>query len=142
MSTAPRGAAIPLTPSQKARARHAREREKLAAAGYDYRTITVTKRRKVLAAIEAAALKLRRDKQAHIKRLHHVQLRRAMPPWADVEAIRAIYDEARRLTTETGIPHEVDHEIPLLGRGVTGLHVEWNLRVVTRTENRRKSNRL
>lgn len=64
-----------------------------------------------------------------------------MPSWADVAAIQAIYAEAQRLTTETGVPHEVDHVVPLLGRGVTGLHWEGNMRVVTRTENRRKSNR-
>jgi hypothetical protein len=61
-----------------------------------------------------------------------------MPPWADREAIQAIYAEARKLT---GIPHEVDHIEPLLGKNSSGLHVEYNLRVITRTENRRKGNR-
>ena len=57
------------------------------------------------------------------------------------DEVLAIYAEAKRLTEETGIPHEVDHEIPLKGRLVSGLHVLANLRVVTRAENRRKSNR-
>ncbi|MDQ0571528.1 transcriptional regulator with XRE-family HTH domain [Variovorax paradoxus] len=63
-----------------------------------------------------------------------------MPPWADKKAIKAIYAEARRLTAETGILHQVDHDIPLNGREVSGLHVESNLQVLTHTENSRKHN--
>lgn len=66
-------------------------------------------------------------------------LRRA--PWANQEAIAAIYADARRLTAETGIPHHVDHEIPLLGTFVSGLHVETNLRALPARENILKSNR-
>jgi len=47
---------------------------------------------------------------------------------------------AQRLTRTTGVPHEVDHEVPLLGKAVCGLHWEGNLRVVARSENRRKGN--
>lgn len=65
-------------------------------------------------------------------------LRRA--PWADSKAIAAIYAEARRLTAETGIAHHVDHEIPLLGTFVSGLHVETNLRVLLARDNILKSN--
>lgn len=61
-------------------------------------------------------------------------------PWADPAAIKAFYDEAERLTRETGITHEVDHIIPLVGRRVSGLHIETNLRVITKAENRAKSN--
>lgn len=65
----------------------------------------------------------------------------ATPAWADAEKIAAIYAEATRLTAATGIPHEVDHEIPLNGRNVCGLHVESNLRVITASANRKKGNR-
>ncbi len=67
-----------------------------------------------------------------------------MPPWADFEAIRAIYAEARRLTRETGIPREVDHIVSLVEKNdsgehiACGLHVAENLRIVTRAENRSK----
>lgn len=47
---------------------------------------------------------------------------------------------ARQMTLATGIPHEVDHVVPLLGKTVSGLHVENNLRVIPMLENRRKSN--
>jgi hypothetical protein len=65
----------------------------------------------------------------------------AIPPWADMDAIEAIYKEAARVTAETGIPHEVDHIIPLQGKSVSGLHVETNLRVITASANRSKGNK-
>lgn len=73
------------------------------------------------------------------------QLKQATPSWLTDEhwaQMNAIYAEARRLTEETGTPHEVDHEIPLRGKTVCGLHVPWNLKVETLVANRRKSNRL
>lgn len=66
----------------------------------------------------------------------------ATPEWADAKAINTIYAEAARLTAETGIRHEVDHVVPLKGANVCGLHVEYNLQVLTRTENARKKNRM
>lgn len=64
------------------------------------------------------------------------------PPWANRSAIKAIYDEAKRRTRETGIAHDVDHIIPLLGEFVTGLHVETNLRVIPKSDNIAKSNKV
>jgi len=63
------------------------------------------------------------------------------PKWADLVAIEAVYAEARRLTAETGVAHHVDHEVPLQGRLVSGLHVHTNLRVMVGDDNVRKSNR-
>lgn len=57
------------------------------------------------------------------------------------EASREVYGDAARITTETGIPHEVDHVVPLQAVGICGLHVPWNLRVDTAEANRRKQNR-
>ena len=62
--------------------------------------------------------------------------RDAQPVWADVEAIRAVYEEAQR----TGM--HVDHVLPLKGRNVSGLHVAANLQLLPPSVNRRKSNKV
>ena len=62
--------------------------------------------------------------------------------WADECAILEFYLEAQRRTELTGTPHHVDHILPLQGKTVCGLHVETNLRVVTREENLSKGNRI
>lgn len=66
----------------------------------------------------------------------------AMPPWADKKAIAEVYAEARRKTLETGVAHHVDHRYPLRGQGFNGLHVPWNLQVITAAQNMSKGNRL
>lgn len=63
------------------------------------------------------------------------------PVWADWTEIYAVYGQARKLTETTGIPHDVDHIVPLLGKNVRGLHIAWNLRAIPAGENRRKSNK-
>lgn len=60
------------------------------------------------------------------------------PIWCDRAEVRKIYKEARLRQEQTGIPHEVDHVYPLKGKTVCGLHVPENLRITTRTENRKK----
>lgn len=70
--------------------------------------------------------------------------RNAVPKWINKELkqeIQKFYIEARTKTKETGINYEVDHIVPLMGENVCGLHVPWNLRVITRYENRSKANR-
>ncbi|MBT2771330.1 hypothetical protein J7J47_03680 [Halomonas sp. ISL-60] len=58
------------------------------------------------------------------------------------ENILKYYEESNRLTQETGIQHNVDHIVPLNGEKVSGLHVHWNLRVVTEKDNKIKSNKI
>ena len=71
--------------------------------------------------------------------------RHRIPPWLTDEhwaQINAFYLEAARLTKETGIPHCVDHIHALRGKTFSGLHVPWNLQVLTVSANLRKSARL
>lgn len=79
--------------------------------------------------------------RAH-KMMHKIAKTSAMPPWVDRKAILAFYAAAQRRTIETGIPHHVDHIYPLQGRGFNGLHVPWNLQILTATENMSKGNRI
>ena len=67
--------------------------------------------------------------------------RNAVPKWINKELkqdIQKFYIEARLKTRETGTKYEVDHIVPLMGESVCGLHVPWNLRVITQFENRSK----
>lgn len=90
----------------------------------------VAKNRERYLALAAAAVAARRSRSTRTKlgRMHLAE-------------IKAVYQEARRVSTETGVPHEVDHVIPLFGRTVSGLHVPWNLQILPKRENRMKSNK-
>lgn len=60
--------------------------------------------------------------------------------WADAVAIATVYAAAARVSRCLGVPHHVDHDIPLQGKRVSGLHVPLNLRVIPATLNLRKHN--
>ena len=71
--------------------------------------------------------------------------REASPKWlrpAQKAAIRELYKIAITMTKTTGEQYVVDHIVPLRGESVCGLHVPWNLRVITQDENLQKSNKL
>ena len=70
---------------------------------------------------------------AHWYKYHADQMQRT-PAWADVTKIVAIYEMAK----QQGL--SVDHIIPLRGKRVSGLHVEYNLQLIPLLENVRKSN--
>jgi len=71
--------------------------------------------------------------------------RNATPKWITAEqklAMRNLYLKAQELTKIAGERYVVDHIIPLISPEVCGLHVPWNLRVITQEENLKKSNKL
>lgn len=65
----------------------------------------------------------------------------ATPLWADRAKIAAIYEQAARLTRETGVRHEVDHIYPLQSKFGCGLHCEANLQILTKIKNISKGNK-
>ncbi len=82
--------------------------------------------------------KLNRARCSAIGRKYLLKKWRAVPPWLDAEQealIRGIYATRDDLTLTTGVLHEVDHIVPLQGKTVCGLHVPWNLQVITKREN-------
>ena len=71
--------------------------------------------------------------------------REATPKWLSRKQrseIRQIYQIAITMTQTTGEQYVVDHIVPLRSDYVCGLHVPWNLRVITQEENLKKSNKL
>jgi hypothetical protein len=76
--------------------------------------------------------------------LRRRRFRDATPKWLSPEQrmeIRLKYRLAIEMSRATGIRHAVDHEVPIQGEDVCGLHVPWNLRVITQEENLKKSNK-
>ena len=71
--------------------------------------------------------------------------RNATPKWLTAQQkieIRQLYQIAITMSKTTGERYVVDHIVPLISDEVCGLHVPWNLRVITQDENLRKSNKL
>ena len=73
------------------------------------------------------------------------RFRDATPKWLTPEQkleIKLKYRLAIELSRRTGVRHAVDHIVPLQGDSVCGLHVPWNLEVITQVDNLKKSNKL
>jgi tRNA nucleotidyltransferase/poly(A) polymerase len=68
----------------------------------------------------------------------------ATPKWLtdfDYDYMLSIYTQAKQLEILDGIERHVDHIVPLRGKNVSGLHVPWNLQILTATENISKNNK-
>lgn len=135
-------------------ARHARHREEINAAHRDWYAQNK----------EARALSVKAWRQEHPEIVKSIRKRyvennpdkilargvlaqayrgRAAPKWLTAEhkaQIRKFYAIARWAMEETGEAYHVDHIVPIRGKHVCGLHVPWNLQVLSASENQRKSN--
>ena len=74
--------------------------------------------------------------------LYRKRTREASLRMYDAKAISDIYRVCKNLTKTTGIKYEVDYIIPIVNDVVCGLHVSWNMQIMTKEENRKKSNKL
>ena len=69
-------------------------------------------------------------RQAH----YRASKSQAIPPWANLQKIKEIYDSCPE-------GYHVDHIHPLNGKNICGLHVENNLQYLPAIENVKKSNK-
>ncbi len=118
----------------------------------DFRRLTIcdkcTKKAKALlrksSAYKAYRKVIRKEKkrpqQNAIMARRRAMKRNAMPRWANRKEIKEFFRVATELTKTTGIKHHVDHIIPLVHPMVCGLHVPYNLQILTAEENLKKSN--
>lgn len=75
-------------------------------------------------------------------RMRHIATKLyATPLWVDLKAIEFFYSVAARCTKATGISYHVDHIVPLQGKNVCGLHVHYNLQILTARANISKGNK-
>ncbi len=85
------------------------------------------------------------DMYKEMTSLRRRRFRDATPKWLTENQkmeIRLKYRLAIELSRATGERHAVDHIIPLHGESVCGLHVPWNLQVLTQKDNLTKYNRM
>ena len=85
------------------------------------------------------------DMYKEMTSLRRRRFRDATPKWLTENQrmeIRLKYRLAIELSRATGERHAVDHIIPLHGESVCGLHVPWNLQVLTQKDNLLKYNRM
>jgi 5-methylcytosine-specific restriction endonuclease McrA len=107
--------------------------------------------------IQAAATRpaqVKREYRNAWKETHKVQIRAdtkarrrkhrdATPLWLtrkQKSELRQLYQIAITMTQTTGEQYVVDHIYPLRSEVVCGLHVPWNLRIITQQQNLQKSN--
>ena len=83
--------------------------------------------------------KVNKDRVNATVSMRDKRLKDATPPWQTPEQKQQIKDLYLR-AKQTGM--EVDHIHPLKGDNFCGLHVVWNLQLLSPEENRTKSNRL
>ncbi len=85
------------------------------------------------------------DKSCEKVARYNAKKKHAFPSWLskeDVSKIKSIYKMCRAISKKTGVPHQVDHIVPLNGFDCSGLHVPWNLQIITKEDNLRKGNKL
>jgi hypothetical protein len=66
----------------------------------------------------------------------------ATPKWANLKLIEDIYVSCAEKQILEKEKYAVDHIVPLQGDNVCGLHVEYNLQILTRKSNAQKLNKL
>jgi len=79
-------------------------------------------------------------RNADAAKAHALKLQR-IPAWANLDKINEWYEAAAFATNVFETSIEVDHIIPLNGKRVSGLHVDYNMQLLTRKANQQKNNK-
>jgi 5-methylcytosine-specific restriction endonuclease McrA len=72
------------------------------------------------------------------------EVKHSAPPWLTEDHWREMFElyvRAKEITDRTGVLHVVDHIWPINGKISCGLHVPWNLQIITKSENSIKFNK-
>jgi hypothetical protein len=86
-----------------------------------------------------------RGRRSFYERTRQANKLNAMPSWLndnEKQQIKDMYERCSEITKTTGIPHHVDHIYPLQGEYSCGLHVPWNLQIISASANSSKKNRI
>ena len=84
-----------------------------------------------------------KDKKNFYTASRRANKKKASPKWIsdfDITYIKNIYKQSKVLEELCKTKFNVDHIIPINSDLVCGLHVPWNLQILTETENFKKSN--
>ena len=66
----------------------------------------------------------------------------ATPDWVNVQELKEVEQLRSVITARTGVTYHVDHYYPIQSDVICGLHVPWNLQIITAEENHAKSNKM
>jgi hypothetical protein len=87
--------------------------------------------------------KINKETLKVVKKARHQERRKRFVGW-DSELLALVMKEARELCKSrkeaTGIDWSIDHDIPLKGKNISGLHVWNNVRVIPKLQNHQKYN--
>lgn len=86
-----------------------------------------------------------RHKYVRLCRERRIKIKGATPSWLNEEQKRQIdniYRECAMLNSKDKASNHVDHIIPINSDYVCGLHVPWNLQILSAKDNVQKSNRV
>jgi hypothetical protein len=122
---------------------YAKNKDRLSA--YDAMYYRTKNKEKRIAQVKKWARENRGRANAN-KKAYKVAKIQACPSWVRDEAdlmwmMAEAYELAALRSDMFGFSWHVDHEVPLRGKDVSGLHVPWNLQVIPGQENMSKSNK-